>query len=282
MDPNGQNALVTSKLLEYAVYTISTVIPVVVAWYIRTFVKSANNEKDVAVIVRLANTAIDYVENLDQRNELEVPEGARKGIVKLQKAGQWLEDELKRSGVKISNEEAEKWVASKYQERMGGVRPVGAMAQVTGMAVDLIEDLDAKTGITLPAGVEQHAYLLGQAADWVTVELAKQNVTMTREEALSWVQAEILQRLRLPAIGQPAAERLTALAGAAVEFVARLKDQGRLKIQPAGLAVDIDADLVTAWILVEAAKQGLPATTSQIAAAVSTALAAHQSELPAN
>ena len=75
------------------------VIPVIITWYIRTYVQGSKAEKDVAASVRLANIAIDYAENLDKRGDLNVPHDLSRGLAKLKEASRWLEEELAKANI---------------------------------------------------------------------------------------------------------------------------------------------------------------------------------------
>jgi hypothetical protein len=188
-----QDAISSNKdWLDVLVQVLIIVTPIVVAWFIRTYVRGSAAERDLAAIVRLSNAAIDYVENLDKRGDL--PE-AKKGIHKLNLAGKWLEGELRRAGIKMSDEDARKWIASEFQKRVGGVQMVGTITQLTHAAVDLIQDLERSMAVELPPGVDRITYLAELAADWVRAELAKRGASISREEALAWVRAEFMQRL---------------------------------------------------------------------------------------
>src|SRR5215216_6346630 len=99
-------------LLDILVQVIVLVIPIVLSWFIRTYIRSSTVENNLAAITRMSNAAIDYVENLDKRGDLALPPEVKKGGYKLKLASQWLESELQRAGIKIDDEQASKWVAS--------------------------------------------------------------------------------------------------------------------------------------------------------------------------
>jgi hypothetical protein len=87
---------------------------------------------------------------------------------------------------------------------------------------------------------------------------------------MTWVRAELLLRLQEPA--PPAAGQLAQLAVQAVAFVDGLRASGRLAVEAGDAGVDIEADLATAWLLTEAARQGLAVTSDQIAEAIKLVL----------
>lgn len=265
-------------LLDVLVQVLIVVIPVVITWFIRTYIRGTAAEKDVAAIVRLANAAIDYVENLDQRGELDLPPAVKKGGYKLKLAGRWLESELKRTGITLTDEQARQWIASEFQKRLGDVRMVGAIAQLTGTAVDLIQSLERSRLVEPPPEVDRLTYLAGLAADWIIAQLARQGASISREEALTWVRAELLKRLQVQIEGLPADTRLAQLARQAVAFLEELKVGGRLAVRSGTAGADIETDIATAWLLTEAARQGLTVTSDQITQAVATALRQRSAE----
>ncbi len=260
-------------VLDVLIELLVVVLPVVVAWFIRTYVRGSTAEKQVAAIVRLSNSAIDFVENLDRRGDLSLPPDIKKGSHKLKLAAGWLEDELKRAGVSISDEDAQKWIASEFQKRMGDVRPVKDIAEATRAAVNLILSMDRTNLIDLPPGADRIAYLAGLAADWVLSQLSMKSWSnISREEVLTVARAEFVRSLSGGAAEAPADDQLTRLAQQAVEFLEQLKASGRLTIQPGAPGETVERDVATAWLLTEAARQGLTVTSGQIAEAITSVL----------
>lgn len=262
----------TKDVLDILVQVLVLVIPIVISWFIRTYVRGSAVEKDLATTVRLSNAAIDYAENLHRRGDLVLPPEVKKGAHKLKLATEWLGGELKRAGIKVPEEQAQKWIASEFQKRAGDIRPVDAIAEFTRTAVDLIQHLERSKLVEPPTNVDRTTYLAGLAADWVLAQLARRGSSIPREEALTWVRAELLQRLQAQVGELPADDRLAKLAKGAVEFLERLKVSGQLAVRPGTSGEDIEPDIATAWLLTEAAKQGLAVTSDQIAEAVATAL----------
>jgi hypothetical protein len=263
----------TKDLLDILVQALIVVVPVVITWFIRTYVRGSTAEKDLAAIVRLSNSAIDFVENLDNRGQLDLPAGVSKGTHKLKLAGQWLESELQRAGIKITGEAAQQWIASEFQKRVGDVRMVGAIAELTGQAVNLIQELERSGLLEIPAEVDRAVHLTELAADWLMTQLAKQGATISREEALTWVRAEFLQRLQGKTSEAPvASDPVADLAAQAVAFVEKLKASGQLTPQPGVSEEQFATDVAVAWSVTEAAKQGLAVTKTQITEAVAGAL----------
>ncbi len=259
-------------VLDVLIELLVVVIPVIIAWFVRTYVRGSTAEKQVAAIVRLSNSAIDFVENLDRRGDLSLPPDVKKGSHKLKLAGGWLEEELKRAGISISDEDAQKWIASEFQKRMGGVQPVRNLAEATRAAVDIIQNLERNKLIDLPPEADRIVYLTGQAADLLLTDLAGRGVTVTRDEALTWARAEYLKRLQPQAAAAPADDPLAKLAAGAVAFLEQLKVSGRLAIQPGAPGEAVERDVATAWLLTEAYKQGLMVTPGQIAEAITSVL----------
>jgi transposase len=269
----------TKDLLDIIVQVLIVVLPVVIAWYIRTYVRGSTAERDVAAIIRLSNSAIDLVENLDKRGALDLPPDVSKGAHKLKLAGQWMESELGRAGIKISDEEAQQWIASEFQKRVGGVRMAGAMAELSTMAVDLVQNLEQRGLLQVPPGADRAAYLAELAAAWLQAELEKQGATVTREEALTWVRAQLLQMLQSQAGGVPvsmpqpvASSPLTNLAVSAADFVEQLKASGQLAPPPGTDPGQFEIDVAVSWAVTEAVKQGLAASRAEIVEAVAAVL----------
>lgn len=268
---NGNFFTENAALIDAILQLLLVIVPFIITWYIRTYVKGTTAEKEAAAIVNIANAAMDYVENLDNRGEfdnLQLPPEFSKGLHKLNLAGEWMEQELKRAGIEISNEEAQKWIASEFQKRVGDVRMVGSIAEAARSAVDLIRGLERSGLVALPPGVDEITYLAEMAADWVVTQLAEQGASISREEALTWVRAELLNTFQLQEDDLPTNDRLAKLARQAVAFLQELKASGKLAISGA----NVETDIATAWLLTEVAKQGLVVTSDQVAKAMVNAL----------
>ena len=292
--------------LDVIVQVLIVVIPILITVFIRTYVRGSKAEKDIAAIVQLTNSAIDLVENMDSRGGLKLPPDVSKGLFKLQTASHWLLDELARSGIKMTDEEAKSWIGSEFQKRMGDVRPVKDIAEVTKSAVDLILQLEQSGAIQVPAGADRITYLAGLATDWILTHLPANWTNISRDEAMTWGRAELLQKIpsqpvaaapSQPVVTAPSqpvasapsqpvatapsqpsittlspAEQLSQLANSAVAFVGQLKASGPLMVKPGASETSVDADLALAWLLMEATRQGMTVTTDQLAQALATAL----------
>ncbi|MFN8483152.1 MAG: hypothetical protein U0768_08915 [Anaerolineae bacterium] len=250
---------------------VIVIVPIAVTWFIRTFVRASSKQNQIAATIRLANAAIDAIENMDRTGRLVLPPEVEKGGYKLKLATQWLESELNRNGIQMTTPDAEKWVAAEFQQRVGGVRSVGTIAELTKQAVDMIQDLGRNKLIAIPPDVDQTLYMTGLAADWLLARLAENGVTITQDEAISWVRAEILQRMGAQGSTLGGDVPLADLAQHAVAFVSQLKASGSLRVRPGAPDEDIENDLAIAWALTEAAKQNLPVSSDQIADAIAAA-----------
>jgi hypothetical protein len=260
---------IITSWLEVAVQVIILVVPAVAAWLLRRYVKSSAGGNTIATISRMANAAIDYAENLDRRGELPLPPDARKGAEKLRIASRWLSGELARAGIRVQDAEAQKWVAAEFQRRVGDVRPVAALAELSAAAVQMVQGLEQHRLISPPPGADRADYMAGLAADWLVAQLARQKgATIGREEALSWVRAELVSQLQGQLGTLPQGDRLARLAQGAAAFLEQLKASGRL----ANTSAAMDADVATAWLLTEAARQGLDVDGAQIVAALERVL----------
>ncbi|MFN8475280.1 MAG: hypothetical protein U0822_24065 [Anaerolineae bacterium] len=255
---------------------VIVIVPVAITWFIRTYVRASSRQNQLAATVRLANAAIDAIENMDRTGKLVLPSNVEKGGYKLKLATEWLESELNRNGIQMSTPDAEKWVAAEFQQRVGGVRSVGTIAELTKQAVDMIQDLGRNKLIDIPPDVDRTLYVTGLAADWLLAKLAENGVTITRDEAMSWVRAEILQRMGSQTSTLANDIPLTDLAQHAIDFVNQLKASGTLRVRAGGPNEDIENDLAIAWALTEAAKQNLSVSSEQVADAIAAAREARQ------
>ncbi len=283
-------------LLDALTQLLLLVLPVMITWFIRNYVKGAKSEKDIAAIVQLANSAIDFVENLDSQGKLNLPPEVKKGAYKLQLGSQWLVGELDRAGIKMTNEQAQTWLASEFQKRVGDVRPVSDLARLAQAAVEQIVRLQQSGVLELPPGTDQLTYWAGLAADWILTNLPVSWTNISRDEALTWARAALLDRMTpqtppnppfpiiktsppaplalptvVPVVTLPLTMRLAQLADQAINFVTQAQAHASPAVQP----VASTTDLALAWLLTEAVRQGLPVTADQLSEAVQTALRAH-------
>jgi hypothetical protein len=274
MEQVEQVTQTVSPILEIVVQAALIIIPALLTWFIRNYVKGTSAEREVAAIINLANTAIDYVENLEKRGDIVIDPSLSKGAAKLALAGRWLEKEAERAGIAITDEQAREWISSQFQRRLGDVKVVGTMAGVAREALTIVEQLVDGGLVTIPADADRFLFLCQLAADWVVMQLAARGVSVTREEALTLVRAEYVQQLNERPYAPVEAEiptsppDLQTLVTQALSFVSSLP-------APNGVAPTNGArrDLATAWVLTEVAKRGLPYAPAEIAAAVRYAIA---------
>jgi hypothetical protein len=258
-------------LLDVLIQVLVVVIPIVLSWLLRTYVQNASTQTKIAAISRLASSAIDYAENLDKRGDLVVPENMRRGLYKLGLASEWLESELAKNGISMTEEDARKWVASEFQKRMGSdASKVATLGRVTSEAVQMINKLVGSNLITIPPDIDRYTYMAGLGADWVVTQMAESGMDITREEAVSWVRAELFKTLQSG--GFPSGDRLVDLARQAVIFLDDLRARGQLNVKDAAGGETLELDMATAWVLLEAAKSGLSVTSEQIVQAVTAVL----------
>jgi len=188
-------AISTSKeTLDLILQLLLIVVPVIVSWYARTYIKNTAAEKQIGAIVRLAGAAIDYVEDLDKRGDLVLSPGSRKSIAKLNQAAEWMESELHRNGIKISTEEAQNWISSEFQKRIGKPQSRQDLAEQASTAVNLLQSLEGEQFYSLMDQPERLAFLAQFAADWMISR--NSHIQISKTEAMSWINAEILQRLQ--------------------------------------------------------------------------------------
>ena len=184
-----------NQLLNVLVQLMIVVIPILLSWIIRNYVKSSNAERGTAAIVRLANAGIDFVENLDNTGSLNLPPDYKKGVYKLKLATEFLEGELQRAGIKMTTEEAQQWISSEFQKRVGEVRPVKDIAALTSESAGLVLDLEKRGVLQHPAEVERQEYLTELIADLVQAKLATKNWNnVPRDELVTAARSELLTR----------------------------------------------------------------------------------------
>lgn len=256
-------------LLDILGQLLVVAIPAVLTGMLRTYVKNSAIQNKVAAITRFSNAAIDYVENLDQRGDLSLPPDIKKGGAKLKLAAEWLETELHKNGIRMDNEQAQKWVSAEFQKRVENIQPETAIAGLAHRAVDLIEGLENLDGLIQNS--ERMRFLVELAADWLLAQLAGQrSAQVSRDQAISWIRGEILQRSQVKAL--PSGDRLVDIARQAVSFMNGLKTNGQLEPQPGNGHSATEVDIAVAWTLTEAAKLGLFIPPTEIAQVVATAL----------
>ena len=161
-----------NQLLNVLVQLMVVVIPILLSWIIRTYVKSSNAERGAAAIVSLADAAIRLVEKKDGDGTLNVPPEYKKGVYKLKLATEFLQSELERAGIKMTEKEAQNWISSQFQKRIGEVRPVKDIAALASESADLVLDLEKRGILECPPQIERQAHLTELVADLVQARLS--------------------------------------------------------------------------------------------------------------
>lgn len=242
------------------------VIPLWLTLILRSYVQGVRAEKRLTAVTQLANTAIDYVENLERRGELTVPPNMLKGHHKVVVAGGWLKTELNRMGMYISTDKAQEWAAAAFQQRPGSGYRLESVRAEARQAISWLQHCKISSGFSESEKIEL-------AADWLVVQLANEGTTVSRQEALAWIRAELLNQLSgQAAMELPSPERLAYLAEQAVNFVNELKTADAITIKTDAGGNHVESEIATAWLIVEAVKQRLPVTPHELIEAVTIRL----------
>ena len=266
----------TSSVLDILMRVIVIVVPLLLSWFARTFTLSRDQEKRLSMIMQVANSAIDYAEDVDKRGDLAkftgmlgmsagVATNMSKGLQKLNIAGDWLTDQLDKFGIPVTNEEAQKWIAAEYQKRIGSVAASRPALEVTKDVVGLIDELVDKGLVQLPNSLHQANELTVSLANWIVGRLGepdKAKQELQRQEAASLLRDKIEEKARVTSDGteQVVENRLRELTRTAVAYVEQLKTKHRLTMP--------ERDIAMAWLLTEVTKQGLSVTPEQLSALV--------------
>jgi len=277
----------SKDILDLLFNLVIIIVPLFATWLLRNWVKHSGDEKKIATIIRVANTAIDYAEDLDQRGDLkqivqslplpvEIQSQASKGIQKLNVAGKWVEHELKQLGISITDQDAQNWIAAEYQRRLGTIQTGAKAVGQTHAVIKLLKDLQSRGLISLPPHLRKITDLTRQIDDWLAG---------TRPQAIAETMAAVASASQSPlpsdvfpvsasvtpepieasAEEQIADNQLADLAAQAVEYVEELKASYDLTIP--------DLDIATAWMLTEVTKRGISARPEQIAGQIRAAFA---------
>jgi hypothetical protein len=269
-------------LLDLLIQLLIIVLPIVLTWFARTYVKSEQAQKRMGSIVRLANIAIDYAEDLDKRGDLDkhlrmynlpqdIIDHTSRGIQKLNLAGVFVEQELAKIGVKVTNEEAKAWIASEFRSRVGDIGKERTAITRAQEAVVILQNLDQSGLITLPDDVDQALHIADRIADWILEQTDGEDDPVVQHEVRLRVRRELLGN-GIPTGNEPPPSPhvppeadLETLAQEAVRYVEKLKQSHDLTLP--------ESDVAAAWILTEVTKRNIPVTTDQIARAVREAMA---------
>jgi hypothetical protein len=269
-------------LLDLLIQLLIIVLPIVLTWFARTYVKSEQAQKRMGSIVRLANIAIDYAEDLDKRGDLdkylrmynlpqEIIDHTSRGIQKLNLAGVFVEQELAKIGVEVTNEEAKAWIASEFRSRVGDIGKERTAVTRAQEAVVILQNLDQSGLIDLPDDVDQALHIADRIADWILEQTDGEDDPVVQHEVRLRVRRELLGNgtptgnTPPPSPKAPSGTDLETLAQEAVRYVEELKQSHDLTLP--------ESDVAAAWILTEVTKRNIPVTTDQIARAVREAMA---------
>ena len=233
------------------------------AWLVRRYLRSLGDEKKLATITQVANAAIDYAEDLDKRGDLgviltrlnlspDVIDSTSKGIQKLHVAGHWVKDEVKRMGVDMTEEEAQKWVAAEFQKRIAGLELTPEQLNKLQTLLLVLQDLDMD---------KVSALLMDESQTMAKGEIQIVKIDSSSPEVKSVPEPSVTIPELSPS--EPVAEpeptpknELTDLARQAVEYVETLKIDRQLSVP--------EIDIATAWMLTEVTKRGLTVAPDQI------------------
>lgn len=263
----------TQAFLTFLIQALLLLVALFAAWMFYRYLRSALGQNRLAATRKLAEVAVDYVEQLDGRGELGVPVGEDRAARKRVTAAQWLLSRLHEQGIRISEEQAQAWVAAEMHRRAGNQPPMEKLAEIAHSAVDAVQRLEQAHLLEVPADVNISVYMAGLAADWLAVELARLGVSLPRDQAVAMVRGDILHRFAARASLATIEDPLVRLAREAVEFMENLKASGRMTIQPGAAGGNVDVDVATGWMITEVAKRGMAATADQISEAIRTAFA---------
>lgn len=264
--------------LEAAAKTVGTLIILGLLWLARNYMVLTESQKRIDILPRLANAAINYAEDVDQRGDreaayhnLDLPDGMvtnpSAGHQKLALASSWLVEEAKKQGLKrMSVEQASRWVAAEFQRNVNDMRAAHSVSARTDMAAELLNQLGHDGHIVLPSNNFETVALIQGIADWAaTGREGKDNKIILRDIAMARIAPQTLMmggaNGRSNGNGKIAPEvRLTLLAKQALEFVAELQRQGKLKLS--------EKETAKAWMIQQAQLDDIAATPEQIESAL--------------
>jgi hypothetical protein len=257
------------SLLESLVNLVVIILPMVITYYLRNYVKSTQDEKRVALMTQLASTAIGYVEDLDHNGQLDkilqslnlpetVIQSTSQGFKKLNAATKVLQAELDKRGITITTEEAQGVIRGEFQKLTGQLGVERDIFVRTQEAIALLKDLQQTGLVNLPDDVEQLTQLSGRLVDWAVLQLDQRQENANRQAALALAQTGLLVNQPLQSNNSAILPetRLTQIAQQVVGQVNNLKTT---------LAPGItETEIVISWVLTEALKQGLQVSPEEI------------------
>lgn len=272
----------TSDLLNIVIQIVVIVVPVILSWFVRTYVTTHEKQKRLGIIVQLANAAIDYAEDLDKRGELGVVAQRvnlsgdtslrlSRGLQKLNIASDWLAKELQKNNIDVTEEDAKKWIAAEFQNRVGSVGVSKPAAEITTEVAQLIDELETRGLIVLPTNLSQAVELTSLLAGWIVNYLNDPDAdkrVFQREEATNILRAKLIAKPQSPPVvtEQAPDNMLGEIARAAVAYTAQIRN---IRPLPAP-----ERDIAIARVQMETAQLGMNVSMDEISAAVDAALAA--------
>ncbi|HEY0076463.1 MAG TPA: phage holin, LLH family, partial [Abditibacteriaceae bacterium] len=162
--------------LEVLVPLALIALAIALVCFIRNYLRAATTEKQIATIVQLANTGIEYIENLDKQGALPNMSSERKSSYKLEEAALWMVQELERVGISLSEEQGRHWVNAEFQkraERNPVVPPVPTPAYGEIVVDNSTEAAALETFRHLLPKLSRSIYLAGTQADLLILEINK-------------------------------------------------------------------------------------------------------------
>jgi hypothetical protein len=266
------------EFFKLVVQLLILVIPFILTWYARTYVKSSEQQKKLGAIVHLSNAAINYAEDLQKRGDLDgylrkwgfsddVIQHTSSGIQKLNIASKFAQQELEDMGIKMTDEEVQAWIAAEFQKRIGDIGRARGVDQRTREALSLLQALQQSGMISLPADSYQATQLADQVASWAITQTNGGMEDVLREGAVATVKTELAPEVAPPAGPAEVSPetQLRDLARQSVAYVEQLKRDHTLTLP--------ETDIAVAWMLTEVTQRSLNVTPHQIAAAVRAAFA---------
>jgi hypothetical protein len=262
------------------------------------YIQSLRDEKKLSAIVQVANAAINYAEDLDRRGDLDnilsgldLPQRYLRphsiGIKKLYVAGKWVEDELNRMGIEMTDKEAQRWVAAEFQNRVTGLSLTPERLAHIQEIWPLLQNLDQDKLAALstlgssqatfgdepsrqqdPLPVEPDTSTTEVEPDTSTTEIEPDASTTEVEPDTSTTEVEPDASTKEVEPDHPSQDQvvgseptlennLAVLAQQAIDYVETLKATRELAVP--------ERDIAIAWMLTEVTKQGLNVTPDQIA-----------------
>src|SRR5256885_1208300 len=87
------------------------------------------------------------------------------------------------------------WIVRTYVRSGSAVRKLTGISQLSGMAINFVENLDRRGDLSLPADMRKGAYKLQVASNWLSRELERQGIEVSGKQAQGWVAAEFQKQV---------------------------------------------------------------------------------------